>query len=77
MMVEKQVTPNLNALRSGSDAEYLCGCAQHTHTLCGCAHSVGRGCERLLSKECAVSVRMGKYQVCGVWKFVQIRRLKM
>ena len=42
--------------------EYLCGCAQHTHTLCGCAHSERGWCGRLLYRECAVSVRAGKYQ---------------
>ena len=42
--------------------------------LCGCAHSV---CERLLHKECAVSVRAEKYQVCSVRKFVQMKKLKI
>ena len=63
-------------LKYPSYPEYLCGCAQHTHTLCGCAHSVRGGCGRLLHRECAVSVRAGKYQVCSVWKFVLIKKLK-
>ena len=61
--------------RDLENSEYLCGCAQHTHTLYGCAHSVQRGCRRLLHKECAVSVRAEKYQVSGVRKFVQIKSL--
>ena len=47
---------------------YLCGCAQHTYTLCGCAHTVWRGCAMQFCRECAVCVRMGKYQVCSVRK---------
>ena len=35
-----------------SDAEYICDCAQQTHTLCMCAHIVQRVCGRLLHKEC-------------------------
>ena len=41
-----------------------------THCVCGCAHNARRGCGRLLHKECAVSVRAEKYQVCGVRKCV-------
>ena len=59
------------------EPEYLCGCAQHTHTLCECEHSVREGCGRLCYRECAVSVHAGKYQVCGVRKFVQIKKLKI
>ena len=45
-------------------------CAAHTHT-----HCVGtlRGWARLLHRECVVSVRVEKYQVCGVRKFVQLK----
>ena len=69
--------PSRKSMYNRIKPEYLCGCAQHTHTLCGCAHSVRRGCGRLLHKECAVSVRAEKYQVCIVRKFVQIKKLKI
>ena len=39
--------------KTKSDSKYLCGCAQHTHILYGCAHSVRGGCGRLLYRECA------------------------
>ena len=53
----------------------MCGCAQHTHILCGCAHSVRRGCARHFYRECAVCVRMAKYQVCGVRKMAVHKNL--
>ena len=53
-------------------AEYLCGCAQHTCTLCGCTHSLLRRWGRLFHRECVASVCVGKYQVCGVRKFVKL-----
>ena len=40
------------------------------HTVCG------EGAEGYFI-ECAVSVRAGKHQVCGVRKFVQMKKLKI
>ena len=47
------------------------------HCVCGCAHSERRRCGRLNYRECAVSVRTGKYQVCGMQKFVQLKKPKI
>ena len=69
--------PTIDGPLSNIFAEYLCGCAHHNHTLCGCAHSVRRVCGRLFQRECAVSVHAGKYQVCGVREFVQIKKLEI
>ena len=54
------------AQSSTLSAEYLCGCVQHTHKICGCAHSMRRDAEGYFIKSvwCACILVNAKCMVC-------------
>ena len=58
----------------------LCNSASGYQSICAvmrvCTQCVER-VRKATSRECVVSVGVGNYQVCGVQKFVKIKKLKI